>query len=761
MRAVVSSFLLIACTFAARGGGAEWTFLGPVAEGTQIDAVRGPNDRIHLVSSKYYQFDSDGNELVAEAQGDGRQGNLDFPPAIAVGTDGSVHIVTRHDGDWNAGHDIRYRRRSPSGVWDQDYIFGSRAKRNYVVSVAWAGAGDVYMSYTEAGDNVWGDVRLWKAGSGSATDLGTVAGIWRSDTDTRMRGRAGKVFMVSGKCDTDGKAYFLYGNAGANVKTELDASKRTHSAGSGRKGFADLYVDGNGDIHFTYGALYTVYYNRYDAQGQKALASDVEIFNGLGDCHMSAGLSAVAASDDGNTVVAVALKSDGSQAAVDSDVLWACSVDAGQTWSTPQDTGRNTHGGEGRRRPRLAAIGRKFFLFYKDNSSSGISLATLEFGTPGNQAPIAHNQTVTVPEDGSVAVTLSYTDFDGPSPYTFTITQDPAHGSLTGTGGSRTYAPNAGYLGTDSFKWKVSDGELLSNEATVAITVAGNQPPVAQDQSASVVQGHSVLISLSYTDEAPGTCSFTITQPPSDGALSGTGGERTYTPDKSFTGTDTFNWKVTDAKGAGSDVATVTITVTPNQPPVARDASVSVKLGESVEFRLEYSDTDGPGPNVPSVASAPAHGTASINGDLCTYTPDSGYLGMDSFTYKVNDGVSDSAPATVTIRVYTDTDGDGLPDYWEQRYFDPAEPTILNPTSADSDGDGVNDGNEDDDGDGCLNIDEYRLGRNPTVADGPRGSSGLGCLPIVQMGASAAGIAFPALLVLGLLASARKRPPRS
>jgi hypothetical protein len=356
----------------------EWTFRGSVASGAQVDAVRGPDDRIHLVSGRYYQFDSSGAAVVDENQGDERQGSMDFPPAIAVGDDGSVHLVTRHGGDWTSGHDIRYRRRNASGNWDRDYIFGARFKRNYVVSAA-AASGNAYMIYSEGGDDVWGDLHLFEAGASSASDLGRIPGVWRADADARMRGHAGTVFLVSGKCDPNGEAYFMHAGAGANLRADLEASLQVHSAGSERKGFPDLYVDQTGEIHFTYGARHTVWYNRYNSSGQKAFGSDIRIFDGLGDWHMSIGLSAVAASDDGQTVVAVALLSDGSQAATDSDILWNFSTDAGATWNQPEDLGKNTTGGEGRCRPRLVAIGDKFYLFFVDNAASGISLATLEF----------------------------------------------------------------------------------------------------------------------------------------------------------------------------------------------------------------------------------------------------------------------------------------------------------------------------------------------------------------------------------------------
>ena len=52
-----------------------------------------------------------------------------------------------------------------------------------------------------------------------------------------------------------------------------------------------------------------------------------------------------------------------------------------------------------------------------------------------------------------------------------------------------------------------------------------------------------------------------------------------------------------------------------------------------------------------SVVTSPAHGTLSGTAPNLTYTPAANYNGADSFTFKVNDGQADSAPATVSITV--------------------------------------------------------------------------------------------------------------
>ena len=387
-KSLLSSAALSAVAFAAVLLGARfaaaqptWTFHGEVMEGGQIDVKPGPSGVIHAVSTRYYQFDSGGSVLVDEDVGDGRQGALDFPPALDIASDSTVHLVTRHGGDFNSGHDIRYRRRNDAGVWDRDYLVGSPVKRNYVVGVSAPTTGDVYLMVSHGGTDVWGDLEIWEAGASSASLLGALSGIWRGDTDARMGHSGDEVVLVSGKCDPDGRVYFLHGAAGGGVVAALDGSAQEHVAGTGRRSFPDRYVDPTGQVHVTYGAYHEVYYNQYTPDGQRVYGSDALLFGALGDWHLSAGLSAVAASDDGVAVLAVGLVSDGSQSASDSDLHWSYSLDGGATWSAGQDLGVNTDGGEGRRRPRLVSLGRTFYLFYRDNAGSGIHLATVTLET--------------------------------------------------------------------------------------------------------------------------------------------------------------------------------------------------------------------------------------------------------------------------------------------------------------------------------------------------------------------------------------------
>src|SRR5262249_28050064 len=69
-------------------------------------------------------------------------------------------------------------------------------------------------------------------------------------------------------------------------------------------------------------------------------------------------------------------------------------------------------------------------------------------------------------------------------------------------------------------------------------------------------------------------------------------------------------------------------------------------------------DYDGDGDRLTvQLVSGPAHGTFSLTPtDTFTYTPDNDFVGTDGFIYRLSDGVSTSAAATVLISV-----GDNIP----------------------------------------------------------------------------------------------------
>ena len=71
------------------------------------------------------------------------------------------------------------------------------------------------------------------------------------------------------------------------------------------------------------------------------------------------------------------------------------------------------------------------------------------------------------------SITLTASDSDA-NKLTYSITKQPAHGTLSGTTPVLTYTPSSGYTGSDSFTFKVNDGKADSNIATISISISAS-----------------------------------------------------------------------------------------------------------------------------------------------------------------------------------------------------------------------------------------------------------------------------------------------
>ena len=282
-------------------------------------------------------------------------------------------------------------------------------------------------------------------------------------------------------------------------------------------------------------------------------------------------------------------------------------------------------------------------------ANSGVATVSITV-TPVNDPPVANDQSVSTPEDTAKVITLVGTDIDGDT-LTYIIVNQPAHGDLTGSGATRTYTPDANYFGPDSFTFRVYDGNINSNIATVSITVtAVNDTPVADDKNAVTLEDTPVDITFTGSDVEGTTLSFAIDSDPAHGTLSGSGATRTYTPDLDFHGSDSFTYTASDGGGVSAP-ATVSITVTPvNDPPSAQSQNVGTTVDTPVDITLAGSDPEGD-PLTFSVTASPASGTLSGAAPDLTYTPDAAYVGPDSFTFVASDGEATSQEATVAIDV--------------------------------------------------------------------------------------------------------------
>jgi hypothetical protein len=90
-----------------------------------------------------------------------------------------------------------------------------------------------------------------------------------------------------------------------------------------------------------------------------------------------------------------------------------------------------------------------------------------------------------------------------------------------------------------------------------------------------------------------------------------------------------------------------------NNPPVAVNDTATTLSNTAVTTNVTSNDTDADG-NTLSVTSVtqPTNGTASVSdASSVTYTPNTGFVGSDSYTYTISDGNGGTATATVTVTV--------------------------------------------------------------------------------------------------------------
>lgn len=281
--------------------------------------------------------------------------------------------------------------------------------------------------------------------------------------------------------------------------------------------------------------------------------------------------------------------------------------------------------------------------------------------TSNNQPPVAYDDAYSTLEDTALNVPApgplgNDTDPDG-DPLSLTVQSQPSHGTLVASAdGQFTYTPNTGYSGLDSFTYSANDSDLDSNIATVQITVKPvNRPPVANNDAYSTQQdvvlkiaSPGILANDSDPEGSPLTA--TIVSQPLHGVLIATAdGFFTYTPNAGYTGVDTFTYQANDGV-LDSNTATVQITVSPppNRPPVANNDTYSMPQDTVLNVAASgilANDVDPEGHTLTaSIESLPLHGTLTASADgQFIYTPNAGYTGSDSFTYKANDGDLDSS----------------------------------------------------------------------------------------------------------------------
>ena len=274
---------------------------------------------------------------------------------------------------------------------------------------------------------------------------------------------------------------------------------------------------------------------------------------------------------------------------------------------------------------------------------------------PANGAPVANPSLHSTANNADIPITLTGYDADGDK-LSFQLVGLPLHGTLSGTEPNIVYMPSGGYVGRDTFTFTANDGALSSNTATVIVDVVSppvaDSIPIAHNKSIVTDAGSSVVVTLTGSDLEGSPLSYSVADSPQNGSLSGQAPNLTYTPNIGFNGTDAFTYTVNDGTSS-SQKASVSVTVgnaISNTPPVAINQSLTTAFETAFSIVLSGTDAESDALTF-KVSKQPSAGVLSGTLPNLTYTPFSSVSGLDSFTFTVNDGVNESAPATITVDI--------------------------------------------------------------------------------------------------------------
>ncbi|HOW67080.1 MAG TPA: Ig-like domain-containing protein [Candidatus Paceibacterota bacterium] len=301
-------------------------------------------------------------------------------------------------------------------------------------------------------------------------------------------------------------------------------------------------------------------------------------------------------------------------------------------------------------------------------------------------------------------VVLTWTPFDGATNYVLSRGTNsggphiPMHSARITTYADSDVIPGQVY-------YYVVAGQNTFGQGTPSAEVsvkAGNHAPVAPNQTISLDEDTPITLDMRLvaTDPDGDHLHFELATPPSIGDITQSNVFFFFRPASNYNGSTAFTYQALDGRG-GATTGEITFEIRPvNDAPVASSENLTMAADTTTTNRLRAADLDSS--NLSFVlTSVPMHGLAAIESSTGTlvYQPAHGFIGTDLLRYTVHDGETNSAEATVTLRVQAsaDVDRDGMPDAWEN-YWD------LNNPKADPDDDHF------------TNLEEYTANTGPRDA---------------------------------------------
>ncbi len=302
---------------------------------------------------------------------------------------------------------------------------------------------------------------------------------------------------------------------------------------------------------------------------------------------------------------------------------------------------------------------------------------------PANVPPVAVDDAAYTRPGRTVVIDVlaNDVDYDGELvTATLTISGSVSPGSATVVGEMIEYVPDADIVGDARFQYEICDNgsPAACDTATVvvAVTSAGNVPPIAVDDAAYTRPGRTITVDVLSNDvDLDGelvTSTLVISGVVSPGSATVVGDAIEYVPDAENAGQARFRYEICDdGEPVACDVANVVIDIVKadNVPPIAVDDAAYTRPGKTVTIDVLANDIDLDGDLVAStlvISGVVSPGEATVLGDAIQYVPDATSLGDVRFAYTIcDDGepvACDSATVIVTVATADNLPPTAVPD---------------------------------------------------------------------------------------------------
>jgi VCBS repeat-containing protein len=215
---------------------------------------------------------------------------------------------------------------------------------------------------------------------------------------------------------------------------------------------------------------------------------------------------------------------------------------------------------------------------YHDDLTDELSDLNLWASNDNASAPVAGGLNFTTHDGGVLNGVLNGSDvYDNLLSYR--VVDGVENGVLSvDSNGGFVYKPKPGFVGEDTFNYRVHDEDLNldSNVASVTINVQPDQAPVVEDKTFYMTLDSVFNGFLNATDPDGDNVAFSVVTEPVHGTLTLTyDGKFVYTPNANYTGEDSFTYIANDGI-LDSNTGKVTLNIVSNVTLVAKDMILNI-----------------------------------------------------------------------------------------------------------------------------------------------------------------------------------------